>query len=183
MSEHTTPETVQPENPKAARYWNPYVAGVGLGITLIASYAILGAGLGASATVARAAAEVAHVVAPAAAESNSYMGGWFGEGSPLRHYLVFMTLGALLGGLLSARAAGRVKLGVERGPTASVKLRLAFALGGGLLVGFASRLGAGCTSGQALSGGALLLSGSWAFMIAIFVGAFGAAAFVRKEWA
>jgi uncharacterized membrane protein YedE/YeeE len=64
-----------------------------------------------------------------------------------------------------------------------LKLRLALAVGGGVLVGFASRLAAGCTSGQALSGGALLLSGSWAFMIAIFVGAFGAARLVRKEWA
>lgn len=183
MTEHTTPAPVQPDSPKAARYWNPYLAGIGLGVTLIASYVVLGTGLGASATIARVGAEVAHAVAPAATEANSYMGGWFGEGSPLRHYLVFMTLGVLLGGLLSARAAGRVKLGVERGPTASLRLRLGLSLAGGLLVGFASRLGSGCTSGQALSGGAMLLSGSWAFMIAIFVGAFGAAAFVRKEWA
>lgn len=182
MTGNITPAPLQPESPRAARYWNPYLAGVGLGVTLIASYVVLGAGLGASATVARAAAEVAHTVAPAAVEGNAYMGGWFGEGSPLRHYLVFMTLGVALGGLLSARAARRVQLGVERGPTASRGLRLGLALAGGLLVGFASRLGAGCTSGQALSGGAMLLSGSWAFMIAIFAGAFGAAAFVRKEW-
>jgi uncharacterized membrane protein YedE/YeeE len=150
---------------------------------LLLSYVVLGTGLGASATPARAASAAMHLVAPQAVEQNAYVGGWFETGSPLAHYLVFMTLGTLLGGLISVRLARRVKFGVERGPTAPLKLRLALAVVGGVLVGFASRLAAGCTSGQALSGGALLLSGSWAFMIAIFVGAFGAARFVRKEWA
>ncbi len=182
MQADTMPAPVQPDSPGAKRYWNPYIAGIGLGAVLLVSYVLLGTGLGASATPARLSAAAAHLVAPEAIEANGYMGGWFESGSPLSHYLVFMTLGVVLGGFISARLARRVKVGVERGPTASIGLRLALAVGGGILVGFASRLAAGCTSGQALSGGALLLSGSWAFMIAIFVGAFGAARFVRKEW-
>lgn len=176
------PPPLQPDIPHARPYASPYLAGLGLGLTLLLSYVVLGTGLGASATPARVASAAIHLVAPQAVENNAYVGSWFQEGSPLAHYLVFMTLGTLLGGLISVRLARRVQFGVERGPSAPLKLRLMLAVAGGVLVGFASRLAAGCTSGQALSGGALMLSGSWAFMIAIFVGAFGAARFVRREW-
>lgn len=165
-----------------APYWNPYLAGVGLGLTLLLSYVVLGTGLGASGAITRVAASGAHAIAPAAVESNAYLGEWFAGASPLHHYLVFMALGVLLGGGLSAPTARRVVPGVERGPRASVGLRLVLALAGGVLVGFASRMAGGCTSGQALSGAALLLAGSWAFMLALFASAFGTAWFVRKEW-
>ena len=49
-------------------------------------------------------------------------------------------------------------------------------------MGMAARLGRGCTSGQALSGGALLSAGSFIFMFSIFAGAYALAYFVRKEW-
>ncbi|MEZ5964675.1 MAG: YeeE/YedE thiosulfate transporter family protein [Planctomycetota bacterium] len=163
-------------------FWNPYLAGVGLGLTLLLAYVVLGTGLGASGAITRVAASGAHAVAPAAVEGNAYLGGYFADGAPLRHYLVFMALGVMFGGGLSAFAARRTKLAVERGPRASIGMRLGLALVGGALVGFASRMGGGCTSGQALSGGAMLLAGSWGFMLSIFVGAFGAAWFVRKEW-
>jgi uncharacterized membrane protein YedE/YeeE len=180
---HATPAPLQPVTPGARPYANPYLAGAALGVTLLLSYVTLGAGLGASAAPARAAAVAMHAVAPAALEANASVGGWFQEGSPLAHYLVFMTLGTLLGGLLSALLARRVqRWGLERGPSSPVGLRVALAVVGGVLVGFASRLAAGCTSGQALSGGAMLFTGSWAFMLAMFVGAFALAPLVRKEW-
>jgi uncharacterized membrane protein YedE/YeeE len=174
--------TTPPSPPRAAPFWNPYVAGVGLGLTLLLAFVTLGAGLGASGAITRTAASGAHAVAPAAVENNEYLGRYFDGGSPMTHYLVFMAAGVMIGGFLSASAARRARLTVERGPTAPIRLRLVLALAGGLLVGFASRLAGGCTSGQALTGGALLLNGSWAFMFAIFAGAFGAAYFVRKEW-
>jgi hypothetical protein len=40
----------------------------------------------------------------------------------------------------------------------------------------------GCTSGQALSGGATLSAGSWALMMCIFAGAYALAYFLRKFW-
>jgi uncharacterized protein len=43
-------------------------------------------------------------------------------------------------------------------------------------------LARGCTSGQALSGGALLSVGSWVFMLALFAAGFGAARLARKLW-
>ncbi len=178
----TSTETSGLDTERPAPFWNPYVAGVGLGLTLLIAFVVLGTGLGASGGLARVAAVGAHVVAPEAVDANGYFGGWFESGSPLRHYLVFMGLGTLFGGFISALAARRVRAQVERGARSSVRLRLALALGGGVLVGVASRLAQGCTSGQALTGGALLLTGSWAFTAAVFVGGFAAAWFVRKEW-
>ena len=59
-------------------------------------------------------------------------------------------------------------------------LLLAFA--GGLLMAVGADLARGCTSGQALSGGALLNAGSWAFMMCVFGGAYAVAWLVRREW-
>jgi uncharacterized membrane protein YedE/YeeE len=161
---------------------NPYVAGVALGLTLLVSFLTLGTGLGASGAIARGAAQAAHAVAPAAVEENGYLGGWFADGPAVEHYLVAMAVGVLVGGFVSARLARRTGVVVERGPRSGIGRRLVLALVGGALVGFASRMAGGCTSGQALTGGALLLEGSWAFTAAVFAGGFGAAWFVRKEW-
>lgn len=159
---------------------NPYIAGVLLGLVLLASYLILGAGLGASAGVARIGAFFEAALAPAHVAAGKYFGSW-GK-NPLYYYLVFMFVGVFFGGLTSSLWAGRFSWKVERGNKAPARLRLWFAFGGGILVGFASRLANGCTSGQALSGGALLLSGSLAFMIAVFIGGYAAAWFVRRQW-
>ena len=45
-----------------------------------------------------------------------------------------------------------------------------------------ARMARGCTSGQALSGGATLAAGSWAVMLAIFASAYLLAYFVRRLW-
>lgn len=163
-------------------YWNPYLAGVGLGLTLLFSYVVLGTGLGASGGITRLAASAAHAVAPAAVEQSPWLGGYFADGSPLAYYLVTMLAGTLLGGLLSAAAAGRVRVTVERGPTAGAGLRLALALTGGALAGLGARFASGCTSGQALSGGAMLQTGSFVFTGACFAAAFAVAPLVKKEW-
>ena len=49
-------------------------------------------------------------------------------------------------------------------------------------MGIGAKLARGCTSGQALTGGALLNLGSWVFMLCVFAGAYALAYFVRKEW-
>lgn len=168
----------------SARLWNPYFAGVALGLVLLASFVVLGAGLGASGAIARVGAAAAHVVAPEAVENNPYFAPWYGEGHPLRHYLVFMAIGIFFGGLAAALSAGRRerRMVLERGPRASAGTRAVLAVAGGLLAGFSARMAGGCTSGQALTGGALLLAGSWAFFLSVFAGAFGAAWLVRRQW-
>lgn len=166
----------------AKPYWNPYLAGIGLGLTLLLSYVVLGTGLGASGGITRIAAAAAHAVAPAAVEQNQYLARYFDGGSPLAFYLVAMFGGTLLGGFVSAFAAGRVAAGTERGEHAGVGLRLALALVGGALAGVGARFAMGCTSGQALSGGAMLQTGSFVFTGACFAAAFAVAPLVRRQW-
>lgn len=166
----------------AKPYWNPYVAGVGLGLTLLFSYVVLGTGLGASGGLTRIAVAAANAVAPTSVAANPYLADYTANGNPLAYYLVAMLAGALGGGFLSAHAAGRVVPGVERGPTAGTSLRLLLALFGGAVAGIGARFANGCTSGQALSGGAMLQTGSFVFTGACFAAAFALAPLVRRQW-
>lgn len=159
---------------------NPYLAGILLGIALLASYLILGAGLGASAGIARTGAYCELVLNPTRTLASKYFGNWGDQ--PLNYYLVFMLAGVFFGGLISALFSGRNKITVERGTKCKPQKRLLYALIGGIIVGFASRLANGCTSGQALSGSTLLLTGSLLFLICVFVGGYATAYFVRGQW-
>lgn len=168
----------------AKGFWNPYVAGVALGLVLLACFYLLGSGLGASGAVTRTAAVVAHTVAPQAVEQNGYLKSFYKPNakSPFVNQIVFMVLGVFVGGIVAVFTAGRFKPGIGKGPTASSGLRLSMAVVGGILGGIGTRFAMGCTSGQALSGGATMVAGSWAFMMAVFATAFAAAYFVRREW-
>jgi uncharacterized membrane protein YedE/YeeE len=168
---------------KGARdYWNPYAAGVALGLVLLASYVILGYGLGASGAASRFSAAAVEAVAPAHAQE-TYFANYFREGmSPLNNWIVFGVLGVFLGGLVGSVTAGRHARGITAGPRISPSWRLVLALSGGIVMGFAARIARGCTSGQALSGGALLSAGSWIFMMAVFAGGYALAWFLRRQW-
>lgn len=168
------------DRPAASSYWNPYIAGVLLGLVLLASYLVLGAGLGASGGIARFAAFAERAILPKHVADSEYFGAW-GD-SPLTYYLVFMFVGIVFGGGLSALLARRQRLVVERGRAFPASRRLWLALGGGLLVGFASRLAGGCTSGQALAGGALLLNGSLLFLVCLFASGYATARLFRRQW-
>jgi len=165
-------------------YWNPYVAGLGLGLVLLAAFVIMGRGLGASGAFSSVVATVVNGVAPSHAKANEFYSEYLGDGttSPLKDWLVFEVLGAIVGGFISGLLAGRVKKMVEKGPRVSIAKRFVFAFAGGLIMGFGAKLARGCTSGQALTGGALLGLGSWAFMLAVFGGAYAMAYFVRRQW-
>ncbi len=77
-----------------------------------------------------------------------------GGANPLRNWLFIEVIGVFVVGFLGAVSAGRFHTTVEKGPSISTWGRLLFALVGGILMGFAGALARGCTSGQALSGGA-----------------------------
>jgi len=165
------------------RYSNPYVIGVLLGLILLFTFYTMGRGVGSSASFARMGATGVDLVAPEHAKSNKYLSEYFeGGGSPLMAWLVFLTLGAGLGGLFSGFISNRIQGQTARGPSIGVSFRLWLALGGGILSGFAARLARGCTSGQALTGASELAFGSWVFMFCIFAGGYAAAYFFRKEW-
>jgi hypothetical protein len=100
----------------------------------------------------------------------------------MKTWLVFEMLGVLVGGFLSGTLAGRLRLKVEHHPSITSKKRLLLAFGGGILFGFGSQLGRGCTSGSALSGMAVLSLGGFITMISIFGTAYVLAYFFRKNW-
>ena len=140
------------------RYSDPYVAGVALGLVLLASFVFAGRGLGASGAFTRIVR---------------------GDGDS---WLLFEVAGVIAGGFLSALIAGRVRREIECGPRISPTSRLAFAFAGGTAMGIGAVLARGCTSGLALTGGALLSVGSWIFMLAAFAAAYAAAPLLRRVW-
>lgn len=164
-------------------YMNPYLAGVGLGLVLLLAFVVMGRGLGASGAFSSTIAWAMGLFAPAHAAANEYYQGYLAGGEhPLKAWLVFEVLGLMAGALLSGVLAGRVRLSVEKGPRVSNGARLAAAFAGGMLMAIGAHLARGCTSGQALSGGALLNAGSWAFMMMVFVGGYATAWFMRWQW-
>ena len=164
------------------KFWNPYLAGAALGLVLLAAFVVMGNGLGASGASLRLGVAALGAVSPGAVASAPALVRASAGGHPLDFWLVFEVLGVVLGGLAGAYTSGRLGLEVLRGPTFPRWARLGMALGGGLLMGAAARATRGCTSGQALSGGALLSAGSWAFMLSVFAGGYALAYFVRRVW-
>ncbi len=163
--------------------WNPYVGGAALGIVLFAAFFITGSGLGGSAGFARVAAMVQSVILPGSANTSAYLAPMAGGGrNPLDSSLVWMTVGVIAGGFASGWLAGRVKVETFKGPQIDKHTRWGLALLGGILMGIGARFARGCTSGQALSGGAVLSVGSWLFMIMVFAGAYMLAYPLRKLW-
>ena len=100
----------------------------------------------------------------------------------LTDWLIFELIGVAIGGLASAWFANRLRLEVERGPRMPRTARLAAAFIGGALMGLGAVLARGCTSGQALTGGALLSVGSWIFILGAFAAAYLVAPLVRRAW-
>lgn len=169
---------------KARKYINPYLGGILLGITVLMANYISGRGLGASGAMKNAIIATVDVVAPAHAENTLFYKEYHEthEGNPLNSWLVYQMLGVVAGGFLSGVISRRLTWKVEHSPKITSRTRLIAALLGGILFGFGSQLGRGCTSGSALSGMAVLSLGGFISMMAIFGTAFVLAFFVKKLW-
>ncbi len=168
---------------KAKAYKNPYLMGFLLGLTLLLTYYYAGNGIGASGAFYRIVAEVVNFISPKAAGEGSVYYSYLEGPEPSKStWLIFEAIGILFGGYISGLIGGRIKWETIKGTTASRRLRLSMALVGGILIGLVSKLTLGCTSGQGLSGAALLSVGSWIFLFSVFGGGFMAAYFVRNQW-
>jgi len=169
----------RPEKP----YVNPYLAGAVLGVVLFLAFLLTGNGLGSSGATSRIDAAVVDAVAPAHVDRTPYllkMAG--GDRNPLDDWIVPVFFGALLGGFASGARHGRLRLTTTKGPHVSERTRWLMSFLGGVVFLYGARMARGCTSGQALSGGATLAAGSWAVMLAIFASAYLLAYFVRRLW-
>jgi hypothetical protein len=164
-------------------YWHPYLAGAILGVVLFLAFALTGNGLGSSGATSRIDAALVDIVAPAHVDRTPYllkMAG--GDRNPLDDWIVPVFIGALLGGFVSGWFNGRLRFQTTKGPQVSDRTRWTLAFLGGVIFLYGARMARGCTSGQALSGGATLAAGSWVIMLSIFASAYLLAYFVRKLW-
>lgn len=174
---YSTPKSILKNN-----YWSPYIVGIFLGLILLSSFYIMGWGLGVSKALTRFTAYVLHVPFPQKIEKNTYFKDYIKEEKPLKDWIVFEVSGMFLGGLVGSITGRRFNLRVERGPRINIAKRFIAAIFGGIIVGFATRLARGCTSGVALSGGAMLTLGGWAFVIGMFSGGYAIAFLVKRLW-
>ena len=134
------------------KYANAYVAGVGVGLALLATFILTGHGLGA-------------------------IGAY-----SLEKWVLYEMLGVAVGGALSAAIAGRLRLAIERGPRTGRASRLLTAVAGGFAMAIGAKLARGCTSGLALSGGAVLSVGAWVFIGCAFAAGFAMRPIGRWLW-
>ena len=164
-------------------YWNPYIAGVGIGFLIILSFVVTGRGLGAIGALNGILASLVNAIAPDYALSNPVYSGYVsGVDHPMKDWVIIEIAGVCLGGLISGIVSGRFKFEVIKGPGISNLKRLILAFSGGMLMAFAAKLTRGCTSGLALSGGSVLSPGAWLFMISVFIGGYSIAFLIKKVW-
>ena len=168
------------ENSQATNDLNPYLAGFGVGLVLLASFVIVGRGISSIAGFSSFVSAGLLTMFPLAAHHGPFLAEQATRPPWWREWTVLLGLSIFFGGLASALLRRGVRLQVSRGSHVSTTARLLCVLGGGILMGLGAKIAGGCTSGQILSGGALLGTGSWVFMATVFAAAYSVSWFVRR---
>jgi len=132
--------------PRVARaYADPYLAGAGLGMVLLAAFVLVGRGLGASGAFASTAAGAVAAVAPQSAAASPLFAHYLEGQGPWLEWLSFELAGVVLGAALSAALAGRLRVAVDRPASIANGTRLACAFGGGAAMAVGAALMVGYT--------------------------------------
>jgi uncharacterized membrane protein YedE/YeeE len=150
------------------QYMNPLMAGILLGVVLLATFVITGHGLGATGFTTRLTAWIGMHAAPVATSANDYLGGMVEDGNPLGAWITWQVVGVAIGALSSAFLAKRIHIQLDGKKYLGGAKRPVTALLGGLLAGFGARVAAGCTSGLGLSGAAVLSLAGFTFLVTFF---------------
>lgn len=166
---------------KPAPYMNPLLAGILLGMVLLATFIVMGHGLGATGFTTRLAAWIGMYIAPATTTANDYLGGMVEGGKPLNAWITWQVVGVAIGALLSTFFANRFHIQLDGKKFLGGSKRPMTALFGGILAGFGARIAAGCTSGLGLSGAAVLSLAGFTFLGAFFAVGLLASRFLKEE--
>lgn len=166
---------------KPDAYWNPLLAGVLLGLVLLATFVVTGHGLGATGFTTRLTAWLGMNIVPAATSANEYLGGMVEEGKPLSSWITWQVIGVALGALISAYLAHRIAFKMDGAKFLGGSKRPFTALFGGILAGFGARIAAGCTSGLGLSGAAVLSLAGFTFLCTFFATGLIVSRFMKAE--
>ena len=90
-------------------YWNPYFGGFLLGILILFTFYMTGRGLGASGAMKSSVVTIVDTVTHSHAEANEYYRKFISDNeSPMNNWLVFETLGVLIGAFISGGLSGRI---------------------------------------------------------------------------
>ncbi len=162
-------------------YWNPMLAGILLGLVLLATFVVTGHGLGATGFTTRLTAWLGMNLAPVATNANEYLGGMVEEGKPLSSWITWQVIGVALGALISAYFAHRIAFKMDGAKFLGGSKRPMTALLGGILAGFGARIAAGCTSGLGLSGAAVLSLAGFTFLCTFFATGLIVSRFMKTE--
>lgn len=153
----------------AAPGWDPIVAGVGLGAIVATSIVVFRRPLAVSGAFDKLAAYVGEPLFPSSQYYRYVM-------SPGITWQVWLVVGVLAGAFASSRLAGQAHLrwlpDTQWAPRfgTSRRRRLALAFVGAMLVQIGAGIAGGCTSGLAISGGAVLAPAAFLFMAGMFAG-------------
>jgi uncharacterized membrane protein YedE/YeeE len=161
--------------------WSPYVVGMGIGVLSWFTFLISGKALGCSTSFARTAGMIEKLVRGKGVETRLY----YREYEPVVDWQWMLVFGMIIGALISSLLSGdfhwqwipsrwEAVFGADR------LIRIAVALLGGILLGFGSRWGGGCTSGHGISGTMQLAVSSWISAICFFIGGVFTALFIYK---
>jgi uncharacterized membrane protein YedE/YeeE len=161
--------------------WSPYAVGIGIGVLSWFTFLISGKALGCSTSFARTAGMIEKLVLGKDVELKPY----YQEYPPIVDWQWMLVAGMILGAFFSSMLSGdfqwqwipprwETAFGVDR------LTRIAVALIGGILLGFGSRWGGGCTSGHGISGTMQLAVSSWISAICFFIGGVLAAMVIFK---
>lgn len=152
-----------------AELWSPYAAGALLGVVVAIAESLLGRTIAVSGAFDRLAAYPGRALFP----RNAYYAYVV---QPAITWQVWLVLGLLLGAFVAARLSGQARARwlpdegwVARFGHGRAK-RLGVALVGAALVQLGAGIAGGCTSGLAISGGALLSPAAFVFMAGMFAG-------------
>ena len=103
-------------------YWNPYFGGFLLGILIIFTFFITGRGLGASGAMKSSVVTIVDDVSHEHAEQSAYYSKFVNsDKSPMNNWIVFETLGVLIGAFVSGALAGRIGWRVQTLPKNNTK--------------------------------------------------------------
>jgi uncharacterized membrane protein YedE/YeeE len=142
--------------------------GIALGAVLLASFVVAQRGIGASGAFAVVAGKTLHSAVPNVLERSPGLADrlpW--DGALWNDWGFLEIVGVVVGGALSAWLSGRLSRSARERASHETP-RLTRSVAGGVLMGVGARLSYGCTSGLALSGGALLATGAWLFIFVAF---------------
>jgi uncharacterized membrane protein YedE/YeeE len=159
--------------------WSPYIVGIGIGVLSWFTFLVSGKALGCSTAFARSAGMIERMFKGKSVEGKLY----YREFPPVVDWQWMLVAGMVAGAFMSSLLSGDFQwqwipprwetvFGADR------ILRISVALFGGILLGFGSRWGGGCTSGHGISGTMQLAVSSWISAVCFFIGGILAAQFV-----